>query len=111
MLLEGTDAKIHLIYYTPALEEARSRGQLGVNSFVKLQKDFEKGHPLLTAENLGHSEKLLDNTKHFDQRARGYSRVQNATNELWGGWLGRYWDRLRSAVAAAEKKPGTQPER
>lgn len=33
MLLEGTDAKIHLIYYTPDLEEARSRGQLGANAF------------------------------------------------------------------------------
>ena len=53
MLLEGTDAKIHLIYYTPELEQARSRGQLGVNSFVKLEKKFDNGRPLLDVENLG----------------------------------------------------------
>lgn len=42
MLLEGTDARIHLIYYTPELEEARSRGDLGTNSFIQLRKRFEK---------------------------------------------------------------------
>jgi hypothetical protein len=108
MLLEGTDAKLHLIYYTPALEEARSRGQLNTNSFVKLQKTFENGRPSLKVENLGNSEKLLDAAKHFRQKAQRYSRVEDATDELWGGWLGRYGDRLRSAVAAVEKERGTQ---
>ena len=111
MLLEGTDAKIHLIYYTPALEEARSRGQLGVKSFVKLQKKFENGRSLLVVENLGDSEKLLDNPKHFRERSRGYSRVDNATNELWGGWIGRYRQRLASAAEAAEKVPRNEFER
>ena len=31
LLLEGTDAKVHLIYYTPEMEEARSRGKLRPN--------------------------------------------------------------------------------
>ena len=35
LLLEGTDAKVHLIYYTPEMEEARSRGKLRSNSFVR----------------------------------------------------------------------------
>jgi hypothetical protein len=111
MLLEGTDAKIHLIYYTPELEEARSRGQLNTNSFAKLQKKFENGRPLLGVENLGDSEKLLDNPKHFRQRSRGYSRADNATNELWGGWIGRYRHRLASASEAAEKEPRNEFER
>ena len=111
MLLEGTDAKIHLIYYTPELEEARSRGQLNTNSFAKLQKKFENGRPSLKVENLGDSEKLLNNSRHFRQRAQYHSRVEDTTNELWGGWLGRYGDRLRSAVAAAEKERGTRLER
>lgn len=105
MLLEGTDAKIHLIYYTPELEEARSRGQLGVNSFVKLKKKFENGRPLLAVENLGDSEKLLGNLKHFRQRARGYSRMEDPSGQPWGGWLGRYGDRLTSFVnVGAEKR-------
>jgi len=111
MLLEGTDAKIHLIYYTPELEEARSRGQLGVNSFVKLQKKFEDKRPFLAVENLGDSEKLLDNTKHFRQKTQCYSRVRDASSEPWSGWLGRYGDRLRLAVTLAENEPGTQFER
>jgi type IV secretory pathway VirD2 relaxase len=90
MLLEGTDAKIHLIYYTPTLEEARSCGQLGTNSFVRLQKKFENGRPVLAVENLGNSEKLLENTKHFLQKAQRYARMEDATHEPWGGWLGRY---------------------
>ena len=36
MLLEGTDARVHLLYYTPEMEEARSRGKLRVNNFVRL---------------------------------------------------------------------------
>jgi type IV secretory pathway VirD2 relaxase len=111
MLLEGTDAKIHLIYYTPALEEARSRSQLSTNSFVRLQKKFEKGRPSLKVENLGDSEKLLGSAKHFRQKAQRPSPMEDATDELWGGWLGRYRDRLRAAVATAEKEPVGQFER
>jgi len=110
MLLEGTDAKIHLIYYTPELEEARSRGQLGVNSFIHFKKRFDNGRPLLTMENLGDSESILNDAKHFRQRARDYSRVENTSNELWGGWLGRYGDKLRSAVTIVRKEPGTRFE-
>jgi type IV secretory pathway VirD2 relaxase len=38
LMLEGTDAKVHFIQYTPEMEEARSRGELRVNSFVRLQE-------------------------------------------------------------------------
>ncbi|HZK82060.1 MAG TPA: hypothetical protein VFC46_13355, partial [Humisphaera sp.] len=38
LMLEGTDAKIHFIHYTPEMEEARSRGELRTNSFVRLRK-------------------------------------------------------------------------
>jgi hypothetical protein len=111
MLLEGTDAKIHLIYYTPELEDARSRGHLGTNSFVRLQKRFENGRPSLRVENLGDSETLLDDARHFRQNAQRYWRAKDATNELWGGWLGRYRDRLVSAARAAEKEPKARFER
>jgi len=30
MLVEGTDAKVHLIYHTNAIEEARKKGKLAV---------------------------------------------------------------------------------
>ena len=33
MLVEGTDGKVHLIYHTGAIEEARNQGKLAVNEF------------------------------------------------------------------------------
>src|SRR5215472_1690136 len=40
LLLEGTDAKVHLIYHTDSIEQARHAGKLTVNSFVRLEKRF-----------------------------------------------------------------------
>ena len=36
LMLEGTDAKVYLINYTPEMEMARTRGELRTNSFVRL---------------------------------------------------------------------------
>jgi hypothetical protein len=111
MLLEGTDAKVHIIYYMNELEEARSRGQLDVNSFVELRRIFNNGQPLLHIESLGNSEKLLDNKKYFHQRAQLFLRNGECTpNETWGGWLGCYEEKLASAITAAQQR-GMQIER
>src|SRR5580692_203350 len=59
MMLEGTDAKVHCIYHTPQMAEARGRGGLRVNRFIRLRKRFENGRPLLETEELGHSERIL----------------------------------------------------
>jgi hypothetical protein len=40
LILEGTDAKVHFIYYTPEMDEARCRGGLRTNYFVRLRKLF-----------------------------------------------------------------------
>ena len=98
MLLEGTDAKIHLIYYTPEMQEARSRGQLVANSFVKLRKRFENGRPLLDLESLGDSEELLKNKSYFQRKARlGLRTGDSITDESLSGWLGGYRDALTAA--------------
>jgi hypothetical protein len=47
MMLEGTDAKVHCIYHTPQMSEARGLGGLRANRFVRLRKLFESGRPLL----------------------------------------------------------------
>ena len=70
LLLEGTDAKVHLIYYTPEMEEARSRGKLRANSFVRLQKQFENGRPVLDVEDSGDAERILHNKRHFGASLR-----------------------------------------
>ncbi|MGJ5814869.1 DUF3363 domain-containing protein [Paludibaculum fermentans] len=103
LLLEGTDAKVHLIYYTPEMEESRSRGGLRANSFVRLQKQFVNGRPLLEIEDLGDAERVLRNQQHIADRAKSL-RNQGAfpLAEAWGGWLGRY----HAAVTDRTNKSG-----
>ena len=77
LLLEGTDAKVHLIYYTPEMEEARSRGKLRANSFVRLQKQFENGRPVLEIEDAGDAERVLLNRTISRRESQGISRPWN----------------------------------
>jgi hypothetical protein len=99
LLLEGTDAKIHFIYYTPEMEQARNQGKFRTNSFVRLQKLFENGRPLIEIMDEGDSEKLLCNRNHFAERARllrGHEDQRAVAD--FGGWLGRYRSALASAI-------------
>jgi type IV secretory pathway VirD2 relaxase len=112
MLLEGVDAKIHLIYHTPEMQEARSRGQLVANSFVKLRKRFENGRPLLDLESLGDSEELLKNKSYFRRKARlGFREGDGVVDESLGGWLGRYRDASVSTSQALGENKCIETER
>jgi hypothetical protein len=96
MMLEGTDAKVHCIYHTPQMSEARGRGGLRANRFVRLRKLFENGRPLLEIDELGHCEKVLNDERLLEETSR-----RRLLGELppiedgWGGWLGRYQAALR----------------
>src|SRR5260370_816580 len=59
MLIEGTDAKVHLIYHTDSIEDARRQGKLAVHNFVRLEKRFAKKKPVLRVEDLGDATALL----------------------------------------------------
>ncbi len=108
LLLEGTDATVHLIYYTPEVEQARSQGRMRTNSFVRLQKLFENGRPLIEVTDEGDSEKLLKNKHHFAERARSLrGRDDQIPVADFGGWLGRY----RSALADVIEEEGRHRER
>jgi len=99
MMLEGTDAKVHCIYHTPQMAEARGRGGLRANRFVCLRKLFENGRPLLEIDEVGHCEKVL-NDEHLMEEARRL-RIQSGmapVEDGWGGWLGRYQLALRRAA-------------
>ena len=91
LLLEGTDAKVHLIYYTPEMEESRSRGKLRANSFVRFQKQFENGRPALEIEDSGDADRVLRNRRHLDERATAFLTHCGIVppEDGWGGWLGR----------------------
>jgi uncharacterized protein DUF3363/relaxase-like protein len=100
MMLEGTDAKVHCIYHTPQMSEARGRGGLRANRFVRLRKLFENGRPLLEIDELGHCEKVLNDDRLLEEsRRRRMLGESDAIADGWGGWLGRYQAALRSAAA------------
>jgi hypothetical protein len=112
LLLEATDAKVHLVYYTPEMEEARSRGELRANSFVRLQKQFENGRPVLEIVDSGDAERVLHNKRHLGERAKAYFIHGTVPPEDgWGGWLGRYQAAVRRTAAESEdlevdRRPG-----
>ena len=95
-LVEGTDGKVHLIYHTSTIEEARSAGKLAVGRFILIEKRFSNKKPTLCVDDLGDANALLQNSSHFHKEAdlllrRGVHEVQPE----WGGWLGQYQTRLQ----------------
>jgi type IV secretory pathway VirD2 relaxase len=104
LLLEGTDAQVHLIYYTPEMERARAAGKLRVNAFVRLQKLFENGRPILEIHDEGDAEKLLRNERHFKERVRSVrdDGAEIGAEESFGGWLGRYRSMMAAAIRDAK---------
>lgn len=104
MLVEGTEATVHLIYHTPAIEKARSEGKLAVNSFVRIEKRFEDKKPTLHVDDLGEADALLKNFSYFQKEAellihRGIRDVQCE----WGGWLGQYQQKLQAELRNPER--------
>ncbi len=113
MMLEGTDAKVHCIYHTPQMAEARGRGGLRANRFVRLRKLFENGRPRLEIDEIGHSEKILSNRHYQEETARRIMQSGTApVEDGWGGWLGRYQSALRkTAVELGDvRKPSRERE-
>jgi type IV secretory pathway VirD2 relaxase len=112
MLIEGTDAKVHLIYHTSAIEQARNDGKLAVGSFIRIEKRFENKRPALHLDDLGDANALLQNSTHFQKEAdlllrRGVHEVQPS----WGGWLGQYQTKLQTELGHAERRKRQNFER
>jgi len=99
LLLEGTDAKVHLIYHTQEIEEARRAGKLAVNNFVRLEERFADGIPHIKTFDYGDADALLKNRGLMNKQAQTLLR-QGITldQDLWGGWLGHYHQALRDTV-------------
>jgi len=82
MMLEGTDAKVHCVYHTAEMVEARGRGSLRPNEFVRLHKLFENGRPVLEMEELSQSERLTIDRHHPEETVlriteTGIARVED----------------------------------
>jgi hypothetical protein len=113
LILEGTDAQVHYVYYTPEIEAARNRGELRTNSFVQLRKSSTEGRPALEIGDMGDSEAMLSNNRKL--RELGQRLIRRGImleDDGWSGWLGRYQKALRDAVTILETPSVTKrPER
>jgi hypothetical protein len=110
LMLEGTDAKVHFIQYTREMEEARNRGELRSNSFVRLRK--LSGAARLDVIDLGDAEMLLSNPRHLGETARQLlNRGITPTDDGWGGWLGRYQAALWKASLEREERATLYPSK
>jgi hypothetical protein len=103
LLLEGTDAQVHMIFYTPEMEEARSAGRLKSNSFVqmRLQRSGEKR--ALRVNDLGDANALLKNRAFLRSSTQKLLRQGVIPSEEgWSGWLGQYQSALHKVALAPE---------
>src|ERR1700676_3627590 len=110
LLIEGTDGKVHLIYHTDAIEEARKQGKLAVDNFIRIEKRFAKKKPVLGVDDMGDAVALLQNSSYFQKEAelllrKGIHDVQ----PVWGGWLGQYQVKLQTTLHHAETRKRGDP--
>lgn len=105
LLVEGTDGKVHLIYHTEAIEEARKQGKLNVNNFIRIEKRFEKKKPVLRVDDMGDAIALLQNSSYFLKEAELLLRKGiNDVRPVWGGWLGQYQANLQTELHHANTR-------
>jgi hypothetical protein len=103
-MLEGTDAQVHYLYYTPEMEAVRNRGGLRTNSFIRLRNLFTVGSPALEIDDMGDSEAILRNKRHLgDQAQRLIQRGIVPQEDGWNGWLGRYQKALSAAALESQR--------
>ena len=86
LMLEGTDAKVHFIQYTPDMEEPRSRGELRTDSFVRRRK--LSAAATLETRDQGDAEGVLNNARHLNEAVSELLRVASSRPRTAGaaGW-------------------------
>jgi len=102
LLVEGTDAKVHLLYQNAGIQKARHEGKVKVNAFVTLEKQFANGRPFLQIQDVGDAHALLENVGHFESAASQNSG-NVGTGQPWGGWLGKYQTALGQLAKKKEQ--------
>jgi hypothetical protein len=94
---------VYFIEYTGEMEEARARGELRTNSFVRLRRHLANEQARLEIEDLGSAESLLKNRRYFQNQARELlKRGILPAQDGWGGWLGQYQAALKQAATQLE---------
>jgi hypothetical protein len=100
MILEGTDARVHFIRHSTAMEEMRRAGSLKPNSFVTIRRSEEcQSNHQLKIEDFGDSDKYLS-SDHMKYSARRLIQkgIIGGGGEEHGGWLGSYYQKLSESA-------------
>ncbi len=105
MLVEGTDGKVHLIYHTDVIEEARKQGKVAVDNFIRIEKRFAQRKAVLRVDDLGDATALLQNSSYFLREAEFLRRngIQDV-RPVWGGWLGQYQAKLQAELHHPDRR-------
>jgi hypothetical protein len=114
LILEGVDARAHLIEYTQEMEEARAHGALRTNSFARLRRVLIDNEARLEVEDFGDSEAFLNRSDYFKSKVRQLLRIGVIpVEDGYGGWLGRYQHVLRETAKTIEypDRPVYEPGR
>jgi len=117
LLVEGTDGRLHHVYYTPEIHYARSLGKLRTNAFIRLRSVLTEDNGVtLDVQDFGDAEKLLQNRLHLLDTAQQLKlRGINPIEDGWNGWLGRYQAALVHSVEEVtrdrDQKIGIKPDR
>jgi hypothetical protein len=107
LLLEGTDARVHFIYYTPDLEAARNAGGLRTNAFTRLRKFLKEGELVLDIDEIGDADSILRNKPYLRETARQLARRGIVPrDDGWNGWLGNYQRALQDAASRHQRGKG-----
>jgi hypothetical protein len=105
LLLEGTDARVHYIYYTPEMEAARNAGGLKTNSFIRLRRVPTDEQPTVKIAEFGDAETILRNKLHLRETARQLARRgMIPQDDGWDGWLGRYQKAVAETAVMIERQ-------
>jgi hypothetical protein len=93
------------VNHTPEIQEARSKGKMRPDSFVRIEKTFVEGVPRVDVQDFGKAAGLLKNKPYFDQRASRSrpSKSTNGTSQEWNGWLGKYQRAMRDACVERQQ--------
>ena len=105
LMVEGVDGKVHLLCQNEDIQNARYKGQLAINSFVRIEKQFSEGRPFLQVSDLGNAYELLTNSAYLRSTAskltqRGIVDVERTC----GGWLGHYQDAVREHLSETKER-------
>jgi hypothetical protein len=105
LMVEGVDGKVHLLYQNEDIQNARHKGQAGVNSFVRIEKQFIEGKPFVQVDDLGDAYELLKDSAYLRNTAKSLqSRGIVLPDQIWGGWLGQHQEAVQQCLIKEKER-------